>query len=228
LSQLALPLKLQDHAVFESFWSAGNDPLVAFLADIAATGVGPGCWIWGAPSTGKTHLLQALCERAGDRAVYLPLALLADAGSEVLDGLASRHFICLDDADIVAGDADWELALFDLYNQVADNGGVIVAAANAAQRECGFELADLVSRFSLLPVFRMQPLDETGRISALRLRAGHRGLDLPEETARYLLTRAKRDMTSLYSLLDRLDGEALRAQRRLTIPFVKEVLTGSD
>jgi DnaA family protein len=109
-----------------------------------------------------------------------------------------------------------------------DNGGVIVAAANAAQRECGFELADLVSRFSLLPSFRIRTLDEAGRISALQLRAGHRGLDLPLETAKFLLSRAKRDMTSLYSLLDKLDSEALRAKRRLTIPFVKEVLTGLD
>jgi hypothetical protein len=31
-------------------------------------------------------------------------------------------------------------------------------------------------------------------------------------------------MASLYRLLDRLDAEALRAQRRLTIPFVKSVL----
>ncbi len=226
MSQLALPLKLQDHAVFESFWPAGNDALVAFLSDIAATGAGPGGWIWGAPSTGKTHLLQALCARAGDRAVYLPLGSLAEAGAEILDGLASRHFICMDDTDVVAGNPDWELGLFDLYNQVMDNGGVIVASATGAQRECTFELADLVSRFSLLPAFRVRVLDEAGRVKALQLRACHRGLDLSVDTANYLLSRAKRDMASLYTLLDKLDTEALRAKRRLTIPFVKEVLAG--
>jgi hypothetical protein len=31
-------------------------------------------------------------------------------------------------------------------------------------------------------------------------------------------------MASLYALLDRLDAEALRAQRRLTIPFVRSVV----
>jgi hypothetical protein len=31
-------------------------------------------------------------------------------------------------------------------------------------------------------------------------------------------------MGSLYALLDTLDREALRAQRRLTVPFVREVL----
>ncbi len=38
------------------------------------------------------------------------------------------------------------------------------------------------------------------------------------------MARSRRDMRSLYELLDKLDGEALRAQRKLTIPFVREVL----
>jgi DnaA family protein len=226
LSQLALPLKLQDHAVFESFWPAGNDALVAYLGELPRSAVGPGCWIWGAAATGKTHLLQAVCERSGDRAVYLPLALLADAGPGILDGLSSRQFVCLDDLHLVAGDAAWELSLFDLYNQLADSGGVVVATAAAAPRECRFDLADLASRFSMLPAFHLLALDEADRIRALQLRARHRGLDLPNETAKFLLNRSKRDMATLYALLDRLDTAALEAKRRLTIPFVKDTLRG--
>ena len=63
-----------------------------------------------------------------------------------------------------------------------------------------------------------------GACEALVLRARHRGLELPEETARFLASRARRDMASLHALLDRLDDQALVAQRRLTIPFVKDVL----
>ena len=62
------------------------------------------------------------------------------------------------------------------------------------------------------------------RAQALQLRATHRGLDLPDETASYLLSRSRRDMASLYDVLDVLDEEALRAQRRLTVPFVRDVL----
>jgi DnaA family protein len=93
-----------------------------------------------------------------------------------------------------------------------------------APRECGFQLPDLASRMSRLPVFQLRPLDEAQRVSALQLRAGHRGLVLPDETALYLLRRVPRDMASLYEMLDRLDFEALRAKRRLTIPFVRDVL----
>ena len=224
MSQLALPLQLQDHAVFESFWSAGNDALVAYLIELSGTGNSPGCWIWGASATGKTHLLQAVCDRTGDRSVYLPLGRLVEAGPEVLDGLETRQFICLDDIDKVAGEPEWERSLFELCNQALDSGGILIISASAPPRECDFELKDLESRFMRLPPFHVQPLADSDRVRALQLRASMRGLDLPVETANYLLTRRKRDMASLYALLDRLDLESLKAQRRLTIPFVKTVL----
>jgi DnaA family protein len=224
LSQLALPLQLQDHAVFESFLPTGNEAIVAFLREIATVGDGPGGWIWGAASTGKTHLLQAVCERAGDQAQFLPLRQVAEAGCEILDGLAIRHFVCLDDIDIVAGDGDWEVELFKLSNAMTDAGNVLLCSASAASREAGFRLPDLVSRFSRLPSFHLTPLADTDRIAALKLRARHRGLNLPGDTASFLLTRSQRDMSSLYALLDKLDSESLREQRKLTIPFVRKVL----
>jgi len=224
LSQLALPLQLQDHAVFESFWPAGNDTLVAYLTELCGTGASPGCWIWGAAATGKTHLLQAVCDCSGDRSIYLPLAMFKEAGPEVLNGLENRQFICLDDIDAIAGMPEWERALFELCNQAQDSGGILVIAGSATVRECGITLKDLESRFTRLPPFHIQPLADAERVKALQLRAKLRGLDLPQETANYLLTRRKRDMASLYALLDKLDLEALKAQRRLTIPFVKTVL----
>lgn len=223
-SQLALPLKLQDHAVFESFHAAGNDALFAFLTELSQASEGPGCFVWGAPATGKTHLLQAVCERVGDQSVYLPFEQVSVAGAGVLQGLAGRRFVCLDDIHLVTGKQEWEVALFALYNQIADHDGILIVSSNAPPRESGIELADLESRASRLPVFQTQELAENDRIQALRLRARHRGLELPDDTATYMLTRSRRDMGSLYQLLDRLDTEALIAKRRLTIPFVRDVI----
>lgn len=224
MSQLALPLQLQDHAVFESFLPAGNEALVAHLERLLEAPGEAGCWISGPQAVGKTHLLQAVCVRAGDCAQYVPIGQFAAAGPDILNGLASRQFVCLDDIDAAAGNEDWEMALFELFNLLSDQRRTLVCSAAAAPRECGFALADLASRCSRLPGFYLAPLGEADRISALKLRARHRGLELPDETARFLLSRSRRDMASLYSLLDRLDSESLRAKRRLTIPFVREVL----
>jgi DnaA family protein len=221
---MALPLQLDDFAVFESFWSSGNDALVAFLQDLTTGGAGPGCWLWGPGASGKTHLLQAVCERLSEHAIYVPLRDLESAGPAILEGLAMRRFVCIDDMDTVAREPQWETALFALCNQLNDAGGSLVAAAAAAPRSCGFELADLTSRLSRLPVFHVAPLEDAERARALQLRARHRGLDLPDDTAKYLLSRSRRDMASLYAALDQLDSEALKAKRRLTIPFVRDVL----
>ena len=224
MSQLVLPLRLADHAVFASFHDDGNEALVATLKSIASGGEGHGCWLWGKASTGKTHLLQAVCEQAGNRSIYVPLEMLAPAGPGVLEGLARREIVCIDDLQCVAGEDDWELALFNLCNEVIEAGAQLVIAADTAPRECGIGLADLASRLSRLPVFQLQPLSDEQRVAALQLRASHRGLELPADTAAYLIRRSRRDMASLYELLDRLDLEALRAQRRLTIPFVRDVM----
>ncbi len=224
MSQLALPLHLADHAVFASFLPNGNEELVAVLSGIAGSAGASGCWLWGAAATGKTHLLQAVCERAGDRSVYVPLAVLADAGPELIDGLDSRELVCIDDIHEIVGNGAWERALFTLYNELLASGGQLLVTATMAPRECPIELPDLASRMSALPTYIVQSLADADRAEALQLRARHRGLELPDETARYLITRSRRDMASLYKLLDTLDQEAMRAQRRLTVPFVREVL----
>lgn len=224
MSQLALPLQLQDHAVFESFWPASNEAIVAYLRDLAEGRQDTGCWIWGKRASGKSHLLQAVCARLGDRSIYVPLREFAEAGAGLIEGLALRHCVCLDDIESVARDPVWELALFTLFNQLQDSGGLLLVASDVAPRESGLQLADLRSRMSLLPAFQLQSLNEDERLQALQLRARHRGLELPADTANYLISRTRRDMGSLYELLDRLDAEALRTQRRLTIPFVRNVI----
>ncbi len=227
MSQLALPIRLDDHAVFATFHRIGNEEAVDALEQIARGAPG-GVWLSGPPATGKTHLLQALCERSGDDAVYLSAELVASAGTAMLEGLESRRVIAIDDVDRLLGDPDFETALFSLYNLAIEHGSSVVVSASAPRRELDVLLPDLESRFAQLPAFRLTALDETERLAALRLRASHRGLELPMETAQYLMSRARRDMGSLYLLLDKLDDEALRAQRRLTIPFVRTVLESAD
>jgi len=61
-------------------------------------------------------------------------------------------------------------------------------------------------------------------MEALRLRAAQRGLQLPPETSEYLLKRMPRDLRSLFEILDELDEASLIAQRRLTIPFIRDAL----
>lgn len=224
MSQLPLAIGLDDDAVFETFHREGNDALVDHLERLCAQEERVGAWLWGRPASGKSHLLQAVCDRLGSNAVFLPLKELESLGPQVLDGMAERSSVCLDDLDAVAGQPDWERGLFNLFEAAREHEAFLVVTSSGPPREAGVSLRDLQSRLTQLPAFQVKSLDDKGRLQALALHAARRGLDLPDETAKFLARRARRDMASLYLLLDRLDDEALIAKRRLTIPFVREVL----
>lgn len=220
MKQLALGVRLRADAVFASFWSGSNGELVAALRSASAAPV----WLWGASGTGKTHLLQAVCADAGNTAAYFPLARASALPPEALAGFERTRVLCVDDVDAVAGDLAWETALFRLFNEAAELRTRLIFAAAAPPRQADWCLEDWRSRASACVVYQLRELDDAGRVEALRLRATQRGLQLPHETSDYLLRRMPRDLRSLFDILDHLDEESLVAQRRLTIPFIRDAL----
>jgi DnaA-homolog protein len=222
VKQLALGIKLRSDAVFESFAPGANAEIVAALRAPASNPV----WIWGAHGSGKTHLLQAVCA-AAEAAAYFPLNRELGLPPEALAGFETSAVLCVDDVDAVAGDLDWERALFHLFNASAELHTRLIFAANAAPRVLAFALEDWKSRAAACVVYQLRELDEAGRIEALCLRAAQRGMQLPRDTAEFLLHRFPRDLPSLLGLLDTLDEESLAAQRRLTIPFIRAALEKS-
>ena len=60
--------------------------------------------------------------------------------------------------------------------------------------------------------------------TVLRQQASARGLVLGDDVTDYMLKRFARDLGSLMALLERLDRHALRTQRALTIPLLKDML----
>ena len=226
MRQLPLGVRLPDRAVFASFLPARNTEAVEHARRIASGDAAGTVWLCGSGGAGKTHLLQAICALASEkmRAGYVPLAELGRLGPGVLEGLPQLQCLCLDDVDEVAGRLDWERGIFGLMREIEEAGGRLVAAAEAPPALLKWALPDLGSRFAASAVFQLRGLDEEEQQAALQLRARLRGFELPEETSRWLQRRFPRDMRKLYELLDTLDEAALVAQRRLTVPFIRQVL----
>ena len=234
--QLPLSIRLRDSSVFASYFTGRNQSVVDALlaldttrAESNQTGArAPTCiWLHGAASIGKTHLLQALCARAGlegRTSAYVPLAEVLSSGEELLSGYGQLALVCLDDGEVIAGRDGWERALFRLHRELDEHGGRLIVAGSAPPAALGFRLPDLASRLNGGLVLTLHALDEPEQIAALQLRAQLRGFELPAETAQFLMRRLPRDMASLCAFLDQLDEASLIAQRRLTVPFVREVM----
>lgn len=218
--QLPLAVQLRDSASFESFYAGANSEAVTALR-AARTNI----FLFGAPASGKTHLLQATARAAG--AAYLPLAQLAGLGPDVLEGYSGVPALCLDDADAVLTRRDWALALLRLLDGLGARGARYVISAQSAPERLGIVLPDVRTRLNACALFGLRPLNDEDRSILLRERAQARGLELSEDVARWLLTRLARDTGTLLQALEQLDRASLSAKRRLTLPFVQTVLVQS-
>jgi DnaA family protein len=222
MRQLTLGVGLHDRAVFEGFLAAGNVQAVAALRGMGQGGE-TAIYLHGIGGSGKSHLLQAACA-AQPGAAYFPLRELAALGPGVLEGSAALPLLAIDDIESVAADAAWEQALFALYNERMGRGAQFIVAAAVPARELGVALPDLRSRLAALVHYALRPLDESQQREALQMHARARGLELPMEALQFVQRHFARDMTRLCALLDQLDAASLAEQRRLTVPFIREVL----
>ena len=226
MKQLTLGVQLKERATFASFLTARNTELVAHLQHVAATRPAGATWIAGPHTAGKSHLLQAVCAAlpAGVRAAYLPLETLLPFGPGALDGAENLDLACYDDVQTIAGSAEWEERLFSVWQRASERGTTLLFAARENPAHVAYELADLKSRLASSVVFPVRELNDEEQIAALNLRAHLRGFELPAETARYLQRRFPRDMRTLCEILDTLDDAAFAAQRRITVPFIRDVI----
>lgn len=228
-AQLPLGLRLPASSRLDNFVAGANREAVAALGELLRAKSSGVLFLTGTPGSGKTHLLQAACravEADGAQAAYLPFAELVAHAPAMLEGLEHYRLLACDDLQAIADRPEWEEAVFHLYNRLRDAGGVLIGAASEVPDRLGLDLPDLRSRLAWGAVYVLQPPDDATRQAILMQHARERGLELPAETAQFLLRRCPRDMHALIEVLERLDHAALRAQRRLTVPFVRSVLGG--
>lgn len=229
--QLPLHFGVRDILSFDTLVTGSNEIAVGIVQQCALGAGEKQVYIWSPHSEGKgggkSHLLQAACHQAAknQRTVcYLPAGEIISQSVRVLDELEQLDLVCLDDIELMAQSPEWEEALFDLINRMRESGNSLLLAASASPEALAVKLPDLRSRLAWGPVFQLQALSDAEKRQALRIRAGQRGLELPDNVADYLMRHYPRDLFGLFERLELLDTAAMVMQRRLTVPFVKSVL----
>ncbi|MDQ2696182.1 MAG: DnaA regulatory inactivator Hda, partial [Pseudomonadota bacterium] len=206
--QLPLSLGPRDSATFASYLPGPNQQAAAYLQSLTGAAGEPSIYLWGPAGSGKSHLLQAACHAAGERAtaaVYLPLKAADQFPCEALAGLENVAVVCIDDVHAIAGRRDWEMAVLDLFERIFSTGRGLAVSGNVPPAGLPLALPQLQSRLTWGLVLELRSLDSAQALHALQLRAARRGFDLPAEVGKYLLRHCGQDMNALFDTLDALD-----------------------
>jgi DnaA family protein len=218
VKQLAFDLADRARPTFENFVVGRNAELVQCLRELAPIPEAErSVYLWGAPGSGRTHLLHATLarlERRGLRAGYFAGDVTVPNGSDELDVAA------IDDVELLN---ESQSAVFNLYNDLRERGGIVLAAGNAPPAQLRLR-ADLVTRLAWGLVYEVHVLSDDEKTHALTQYAATRGFDLPSEIMRHLLTRMQRDMRTLIAVVDALDRYSLEMKKPVTLSLLREML----
>lgn len=190
-----------------------------------------GYWIFGAASSGRSHLLRGSCLYADELGMSTSYVGCADFNGDAR-GLAAAlghaaqfgHVVSIDDVAHIAGQVPLEELLMACYQRVLSEGGRLLITHTRPAAAVEFVTADLASRMRSLQHFQIQPLDDADKAQLLRQRAKNRGYELASSVLDYWLVRGPRDLGALLTDLDVLDRASLAQQQRVTIPLLKQVL----
>ncbi len=218
MKQLALDIAQPPAPTLDNFIPGRNAEL---LGALYATANGASSeqfiYLWGAPGSGRSHLLRAVADAA-----------IAHGRPSKIFNSSERAFEAPDDAlcavdDVHALDPLAQIALFNLHNRIKAGHGILVASGNAAPAQLGLR-ADLMTRLAAGLVYQVHRLNEEEKVAALQRHARARGFKLTSEVIAYLLRHVQRDLPSLLGLLDALDRYSLANRRAITLPLLRELL----
>lgn len=219
MRQLLLNVFLRDEATFENFYAGRNQAVLSYLQNPLE----PFIYLYAKSRTGLTHVLQALC-KIHQSCLYIPFEQLSEFTPDILDNLSELDLIIIDDIEKISGQTVWENKIFNLYNQLLQHKKKLVVGGHVLPQHLPIQLHDLKSRLQSMLLLKVDALSDEEKMRALQWRAHHRGLQLSDEVAQFLIHHASRDMAELMDLVLRLDKLSLEKKKRLTVPLAKSLL----
>ncbi len=215
-------------ATLDNFIPGKNYQAIAEITACTRQSDGKYLYLWGPNGAGKSHLITAASRAAdsdGHTVAYIPLDRADELAPEMLANMEQMELVCLDDIHSIAGIKVWEEALFHLFNRTREQATNLIITANCGPSSLNIALPDLVSRLASGTSYRLIALDDETKLDLLIDRAAQRGMDLSPDIASYILKNYSRDTAALLALVEQLDQASLAAQRKLTIPFIRTLIT---
>lgn len=225
--QFPLQFEFQSNQGFNTFYPASNQEIVTELQDLISGAGEQQIFLYGGEGQGKSHLLQACCQLAHEKGMnpfYYPFNKKNLPTLSMFDGLEEVKLVCFDDVNEITGDLDWEQTFLNFLNQHLENNNRLILAARLHPEDIEVKLPELKSLLNAGLALKLKALEEDEIVAALIHKASYMGITISEKVGHFLVTHYACDMPSMWILLGQLDKATLSAQRKLTIPFLKQIL----
>ena len=231
--------RLNPRYTFRSFVVADSNRMAAAAASAAAERPGEDynpLFIYSTPGLGKTHLLQAIAQRAGEMnrsPMYITSEQFTnDFVTSIAQGRAdefrrryrSLQLLLVDDIQFLASKGRTQEEFFYTFNDLHSNGCQLVVASDRAPSAIAGLEGRLCSRFQWGLVADIQPPDEETRLAILQAKAAEQRVDLPPDVARFLADRTRDNIRDLEGSLNRIVAYARLTSARLGMDVAAKAL----
>ena len=223
--QLTFPWNKVNKSSLEGFYtSEKNSHLVSLLKDRCFL---DDLFIYGTKESGKTFLLQAMCNSyssVSKSSLYIPLKKVMNYGIEIFESLENIDLICIDGIEEVISKIEWEKAIFNLINKALISESRLILTSSKDLKSLNFLLPDLESRIRKIQSYELYPINDEDIFDALKYISKLTSINLGDKEARYLVTYSQRNISNLVHILESLDQLSMEMKRKITIPLIKEVI----
>jgi DnaA family protein len=223
--QLTFPWNNVNKSSLEGFFtSRENSHLLSLLKDSDFL---DDLFIYGTKESGKTFLLQAMCNSyssVSKLSLYIPLKKVMNYGVEIFESLENIDLICIDGIEEVISKIEWEKAIFNLINKALISETRLILTSSKDLKSLNFSLPDLESRIRKIQSYELYPINDEDIFDALKYISKLTSINLGDKEARYLVTYSQRNISNLVHILESLDQLSMEMKRKITIPLIKEVI----
>ena len=210
-----------------------------------AIGENPGCaynplFVHGNVGLGKSHLLQAICHTVlrrdpTARVLYMSCedftnAFIQAIQSHQLDAFReyyrSADMLVIDDVQFLANKEKTQDEFFHTFNALYDGQKQIVLSSDRPPVEIPTVEERLVSRFKWGLVAEVEAPCFDTRVAIVRRKAAGRGVDLPEDVARFLAERVTANIRELEGAVIKVVGIAAITEQPITLGLAEGCVRG--
>ena len=223
--QLTFPWNKVNKSSLEGFFtSQENSHLLSLLKDSDFL---DDLFIYGTKESGKTFLLQAMCNSYSSMSkssLYIPLKKVMKYGVEIFESLENIDLICVDGIEEAISKIEWEKAIFNLINKALISETRLILTSSKDLKSLNFSLPDLESRIRKIQSYELHPVNDKDIFDALKYISKLTSINLGDKEAKYLVTYSQRNISNLVHILESLDQLSMEMKRKITIPLIKEVI----